>query len=288
MTLAAAGVAMAAPAIASAAGIDGTPGKCTGKFVNPVTDVCWSCLFPLSVGGLKIFPSDRPDTDNPDLPICACGSPLPRIGVAMGFWEPVRLADVTMKPWCFASLGGKKISPGFNIGHGRAADSVDGHARGAKLDGHLYVSRTEGRSVGQECRVTCRVRWLSFFSSRRRHTRCAFVTGVQTCALPFSYLPICACCSPLPRIGVAMGFWEPVRLADVTMKPWCFASLGGKKISPGFNIGHGRAADSVDGHDRGAKWHVHWYVYPPLYWLEVFTDMACLEQSSFNIAYFMK
>src|SRR3546814_10465440 len=29
MTLAAAGVAMAAPAIASAAGIDGTPGKCT-------------------------------------------------------------------------------------------------------------------------------------------------------------------------------------------------------------------------------------------------------------------
>src|SRR3546814_7802658 len=28
-----------------------------------------------------------------------------------------------------------------------------------------------------------------FFSSRRRHTRCALVTGVQTCALPIS-LPI--------------------------------------------------------------------------------------------------
>src|SRR3546814_5825714 len=32
-----------------------------------------------------------------------------------------------------------------------------------------------------------------FFSSRRRHTRCALVTGVQTCALPISertdYLP---------------------------------------------------------------------------------------------------
>src|SRR3546814_685686 len=26
--------------------------------------------------------------------------------------------------------------------------------------------------------------WLFFFSSRRRHTRCALVTGVQTCALP--------------------------------------------------------------------------------------------------------
>src|SRR3546814_5603544 len=28
------------------------------------------------------------------------------------------------------------------------------------------------------------VGWFCFFSSRRRHTRCALVTGVQTCALP--------------------------------------------------------------------------------------------------------
>src|SRR3546814_7412236 len=27
-----------------------------------------------------------------------------------------------------------------------------------------------------------------FFSSRRRHTRCALVTGVQTCALPISFI----------------------------------------------------------------------------------------------------
>src|SRR3546814_13320966 len=31
---------------------------------------------------------------------------------------------------------------------------------------------------------SCRSRFL--FSSRRRHTRCALVTGVQTCALPIS------------------------------------------------------------------------------------------------------
>src|SRR3546814_15610452 len=30
----------------------------------------------------------------------------------------------------------------------------------------------------------CSVFLLFFFSSRRRHTRCALVTGVQTCALP--------------------------------------------------------------------------------------------------------
>src|SRR3546814_8777867 len=32
--------------------------------------------------------------------------------------------------------------------------------------------------------------YLFFFSSRRRHTRCALVTGVQTCALPI-FCPKC-------------------------------------------------------------------------------------------------
>src|SRR3546814_8598792 len=30
--------------------------------------------------------------------------------------------------------------------------------------------------------------FVFFFSSRRRHTRCALVTGVQTCALPILHL----------------------------------------------------------------------------------------------------
>src|SRR3546814_17503995 len=32
----------------------------------------------------------------------------------------------------------------------------------------------------------CSYYFCFFFSSRRRHTRCALVTGVQTCALPIS------------------------------------------------------------------------------------------------------
>src|SRR3546814_20547494 len=38
-----------------------------------------------------------------------------------------------------------------------------------------------------------------FFSSRRRHTRCALVTGVQTCALPIWYIGALMVC-----IG---GYW---------------------------------------------------------------------------------
>src|SRR3546814_2480654 len=33
--------------------------------------------------------------------------------------------------------------------------------------------------------------FVFFFSSRRRHTRCALVTGVQTCALPIYDKSIC-------------------------------------------------------------------------------------------------
>src|SRR3546814_3348361 len=36
-----------------------------------------------------------------------------------------------------------------------------------------------------------------FFSSRRRHTRCALVTGVQTCALPIFFVGA--------SVGYAMG-----------------------------------------------------------------------------------
>src|SRR3546814_10643367 len=34
------------------------------------------------------------------------------------------------------------------------------------------------------------VRFVFLFSSRRRHTRCALVTGVQTCALPIYHITL--------------------------------------------------------------------------------------------------
>src|SRR3546814_13881439 len=55
--------------------------------------------------------------------------------------------------------------------------------------------------------VQCAMYWcevLFFFSSRRRHTRGALVTGVQTCALPISRTqasPLHGNCSDLPLAG---------------------------------------------------------------------------------------
>src|SRR3546814_9977098 len=44
--------------------------------------------------------------------------------------------------------------------------------------------------------------WFFFFSSRRRHTRCALVTGVQTCALPIFCLSLMA----LDAVALLAGF----------------------------------------------------------------------------------
>src|SRR3546814_1841451 len=46
--------------------------------------------------------------------------------------------------------------------------------------------------------------FLFFFSSRRRHTRCALVTGVQTCALPI-----------LELAGYLSHEWKPTQRLNV-------------------------------------------------------------------------
>src|ERR1039457_3644840 len=87
---------------------------CTGKFMNPITDICWSCMFPLTVGSVPIVGQNQEDIENVGSPICMCGiPPWGKIGISFGFWEPARQVDVTRTPWCFVSLGG--ISMGDSI-----------------------------------------------------------------------------------------------------------------------------------------------------------------------------
>ncbi|MYI70242.1 MAG: conjugal transfer protein, partial [Boseongicola sp. SB0673_bin_14] len=113
---------------------------CTGRFVNPVSDVCWECLFPVSIGPVTIgSASGAPDTPNPSSPLCLCGSPIPRIGLSLGVWEPARLVDATRAPWCFPNLGGLTIDPGLPAGRGRTGSSGGDGATGSVWHAHHYV-----------------------------------------------------------------------------------------------------------------------------------------------------
>lgn len=87
--------------------------ECKGKFPNPITDYCWSCMFPMSISGQKVYVGSQEDTDNPSHAVCACGNP-PKVGLPVAFWEPARMMDVTRTPGCLVSLGGIKIDLGFN------------------------------------------------------------------------------------------------------------------------------------------------------------------------------
>ena len=94
--------------------------NCPGKFINPISDVCWRCVFPISIGKMTVNMKGREDTENPEFPICLCPrGPIPVFpGLAIGFWEPVRLVDVTRKPYCMIGLGGISFGGNASVGHG--------------------------------------------------------------------------------------------------------------------------------------------------------------------------
>jgi conjugal transfer pilus assembly protein TraU len=116
---------------------------CAGRFVNPITDVCWKCLFPLAIAGRTVADPDK-DNATPSEPktfFCQCGDPIPRIGIPIGFWEPFRMADVTLKPFCMVSLGGTDLKLPIRASEGTAGLKEDGR-RGAKTafyHAHWYV-----------------------------------------------------------------------------------------------------------------------------------------------------
>src|SRR3546814_4139639 len=55
--------------------------------------------------------------------------------------------------------------------------------------------------------------FLFFFSSRRRHTRCALVTGVQTCALPIC-LRFSSCGRPSTRASMLMPNTDSIGVCE--------------------------------------------------------------------------
>src|SRR3546814_4822631 len=57
-----------------------------------------------------------------------------------------------------------------------------------------------------------------FFSSRRRHTRCALVTGVQTCALPIFGVGIEERGPPAAGNGPELGVVDAHRLDEVAAR----------------------------------------------------------------------
>ncbi len=76
-----------------------------GKVVNPITDVCWDCLFPIHFAGQNITPGKK-DFVSYGSPLCACKGTPPKAGVPLAYWQPTYLVDVTRHPYNMVALGG--------------------------------------------------------------------------------------------------------------------------------------------------------------------------------------
>ena len=117
-------------ALQNQAGLNSSKENKNGHFINPLTDICWSCFFPLTIGNTQIIKTQHPDTENPHHPFCHCGYHL---GVAVGYWEPVALVDVTTHPYFMVNLGGIAVP---NLNHKSSGSAA--HYGGINNHGFYY------------------------------------------------------------------------------------------------------------------------------------------------------
>ena len=107
----------------------------TGRFVNPVTDVAWECVFPMSIGGVSTGAGPEEDPDAVADPVCACGPTT--VGITASFWEPARMIETVVDPYCFAAMG----LPMTNPTPGMLTGSLDrsGQSGKAFAQVHYYI-----------------------------------------------------------------------------------------------------------------------------------------------------
>jgi conjugal transfer pilus assembly protein TraU len=93
--------------------------------------------------------------------------------------------------------------------------------------------------------------------------------------------PLCLCGSPIPRIGIPIGYWNPNRFIETVKDPWCFPLLG---VSIPIGFGSLQRGARTYNHHRTFM-QSHYYIYPIFYMLELFTDFACMTSTSYDLAY---
>lgn len=93
---------------------------CKGRFLNPILDINWDLVFPITVAGMQMsLNHGSPESPLTYLsPVCLCpghifGVPTP--GVEVTFHEPLYIEEIAKNPGCFSSIGGVKILGGYDM-----------------------------------------------------------------------------------------------------------------------------------------------------------------------------
>lgn len=108
-----------------------------GKMVNPITDVCWECLFPITFGGINVTPGHE-DLTHSHPPICTCAGTPPKIGIPLTFWEPLKMIEVTRHAYKLIGLGGLSFGTETIKNRGCVGIIADGPSQSSFYHCHVY------------------------------------------------------------------------------------------------------------------------------------------------------
>ncbi len=113
---------------------------CKARMINPVTEVAWSAIFPIRIGGVALYDTDKRDTGgDKKAPVCLCSN-IP--GLLVSFWDPFQVIEVVHDPWCFPSLG----------------ISLDG----VTIPGHLEGTVTAGTAKARDAFYFAQAHYIKF------------------------------------------------------------------------------------------------------------------------------
>jgi len=95
------------------------------------TDVAWTGLFPMRVGGVSLY-GGIPDVQDYQPPACLCQRlppPVPPIpGITFSMWQPAHITEVVTQAWCFQAFGIPIPNPTGVYGNGSAPHKGHGLA----------------------------------------------------------------------------------------------------------------------------------------------------------------
>lgn len=115
---------------------------CTGAFPNLITDICYDCMFPMTIGGGALqmgVSGDDYNTGASTSPVCVCINNL-AVGTPISFWEPRYMVDTTNTPGCMPLLGGVNIDPPYNASEGGTTKSNNANLGGTSKGAFMHVN----------------------------------------------------------------------------------------------------------------------------------------------------
>lgn len=112
---------------------------CHGEFFNPISDVDWNNMYPITILGARIGKGTNPPLMYVS-PVCVCPGPfgIPSYGIGITFWEPLFIAEIERTPGCMASLGGEMVLDDYSTLQSEQVNEGDDGGPVSRMQMHWY------------------------------------------------------------------------------------------------------------------------------------------------------